>query len=96
MSSFLYQLFNKKFVRSEIHDDQNCFKCDVCLKVFVRKSNLTMYYRMHTRKKLFASQICDEKFSEKSNLVQHQTTHSEIKYFGCNICPEGRFLNTKS
>ena len=78
-----------------VHDDSKCFKCDVCLKAFDRKSKLVTHYRMHTGEKPFACQICDRKFGQKQHLVEHQATHSETKSFKCSICPEGRFFKTK-
>ena len=79
----------------KVHDESKSFKCDVCLKVFPLKSELTRHYRTHTGEKPFACQICDKKFSRKRNLVRHQATHSEVKKFKCSICPEGRYFKTK-
>ena len=71
------------------------FKCDVCLKAFSCKSQLTKHYRTHTGEKPFACQKCDKKFSVKSSLVRHQAIHSDVRNFKCSICPEGRFFKTK-
>ena len=80
----------------KIHGDSKRFKCDVCLKGFHQKINLTMHYRIHTGEKPFACQVCDRKFALKHQLVRHQATHSEIRSFKCSICPEGRFFKTRS
>ena len=77
------------------HGDSKRFKCDVCMKGFNHKSNLTKHYRTHTMEKPFACQVCDRKFALKHQLVRHQATHSEIRSFKCSICPEGRYFKTK-
>ena len=62
----------------KIHNKSKAFKCDVCLKFFSAKSNLTRHYRIHTGEKPFACQICENKIARKDYLVKHQTTHSNV------------------
>ena len=83
-------------LKKQVKPNDKTFECDVCLKVFSCKSELTTHYRTHTREKPFACQICDKKFSVKCNLVRHQATHSDVKSFKCSICHEGRFFKIKS
>ena len=61
-------------------------KCDVCLKMFQCKSELTRHYRTHTGEKPFACQVCDKKFAQKRTLVQHQAIHTGEKPFACQVC----------
>ena len=79
----------------KIHDEPKAFKCDVCLKMFDRKSKLVTHYRIHTGEKPFGCQICDKKFARKDYLVRHQATHSDVRSFKCSICQEGRYFKTK-
>ena len=79
----------------KIHDESKAFKCDICFKVFDRKSKLKVHGRTHTGEKPFACQVCDKKFAQKHHLVQHQATHSEVRAYKCSICPEERFFKTK-
>ena len=79
----------------KVHDESKAFKCDICLKVFDRKSKLEVHCRTHTGEKPFACQICYKKFARKENLVVHQATHSKVRSFKCSICPEGRSFKTK-
>ena len=79
----------------KLHDESKAFKCDICLKVFDKKSNLIQHYRTHTGEKPFTCQICDKKFARKETLTRHQATHRDDRPLKCSICPEGRYFKTK-
>ena len=79
----------------KIHDESKAFKCDVCFKSCLSKSQLKTHYRTHTGEKPFGCQVCDKKFSQKFQLLRHQVIHSEVRSFKCSICPEGRSFKTK-
>ena len=79
----------------KVHDESKAFKCDVCLKLCLSRSELKSHYRTHTGEKPFACQICDRNYARKSDLVRHQATHRDDKPFRCSICPEERYFKTK-
>ena len=42
----------------KVHDESKAFKCDVCLKMYSKKSRLEAHYRNHTNEKPFVCKIC--------------------------------------
>ena len=79
----------------KIHDELKAFRCGVCFKSCLSKSQLKIHYRTHTEEKPFACQNSDKQFEQKGHLVRHQATHSSISSFKCSICPECRFFKTE-
>ncbi|GBN03414.1 Zinc finger protein 782 [Araneus ventricosus] len=64
------------------------FKCDICYKIFSRKSRLTYHYRTHTKEKPYSCNVCNQKFSQKGNLNVHFRTHTHTKEkpYSCDAC----------
>ena len=79
----------------KIHDESKAFKCDVCLKLCLSRSELKSHYRTHTGEKPFACQKCDKKFARKSDLVRHQATHREINLLNAVFVQKEDILKQK-
>ena len=41
----------------KVHDESKAFKCDVCLKLFSKKSRLEAHYRTHTGEEPFLAKF---------------------------------------
>ena len=47
-------------------------KCDICNKIFTRKTNLNVHKRIHTGEKPFQCLFCNQKFRWRTQLKRHQ------------------------
>lgn len=68
----------------------NCEKkrctCEVCGKLFARKSNLKIHMLAHSGEKRYLCELCSRPFSYKSALKKHILTHNEERKFLCELC----------
>ena len=59
--------------------------CKICLKTFMRASDLKIHSIIHSEDKLFCCVICDAKFKRSKDLKFHQKKHEGVK-FNCMQC----------
>ena len=92
-------LFNKTALKNHIkriHEKPvREFKCNVCSKEFVSKSELTQHSFVHSQDKNFVCDVCGKKFASKPYLERHVKTHTGDKpTFTCEVC--GKQLTDKT
>ncbi|XP_077289016.1 uncharacterized protein LOC143913222 [Arctopsyche grandis] len=68
------------------HSGENPLKCNICLKPFSNKFNLSQHKIRYHREKPFKCDICSKSFSNKYNLSRHKICHHGEKPFKCDIC----------
>ncbi|XP_055846092.1 zinc finger protein 37-like [Episyrphus balteatus] len=70
------------------HLNECPFKCDICGKCYVTKSNLTDHIRSKHTKTTFDCDKCKRKFESQSGLREHKYTHDGYPY-NCPLCSVG-------
>ena len=61
------------------------YECELCGKVFKRKSTLLKHEKNHAENKVFRCDVCGQEFSELEELAFHRTSCEE-NYYKCQIC----------
>lgn len=65
------------------------FRCEVCSKVFYKRSRLVSHLVTHSEQKDHICSVCGKGFKNKPQLIRHSNTHSAVPNFCCNICGRG-------
>lgn len=65
------------------------FVCEVCSKVFQKRSRLVSHMVAHSERKDHICSVCGKGFKNKPQLIRHSNTHSAVPNFCCNICGRG-------
>ena len=67
------------FVKKGAKRKRTQHECDVCGKVFDRRSNLDIHMRTHTNERPYECDVCDEAFRQSGHLQKHVRTHTNEK-----------------
>ncbi len=62
------------------------YKCQVCKKMFTKRSALEIHSRVHTGIKPYQCNICSKTFSIPGNLKRHLLIHSGERPYKCIKC----------
>jgi KRAB domain-containing zinc finger protein len=95
-SACSYKSLNKMSLEAhfnKMHLKIRPYICDICLKGFYKKSNLTEHVQTHDKTKKITCEVCGDHFFNKKTLNEHLRLHSNIKPFPCQICNE-RFVTS--
>ncbi|XP_069362806.1 zinc finger protein 420-like isoform X2 [Maniola hyperantus] len=80
------QLNNAAENNSNTFPEKKSFTCDICQKMFKRKSLLIKHIQAHNKIKPYACAFCKFKTAHKGNLRYHVKIHTGEKPFACEIC----------
>ncbi|XP_045783056.1 zinc finger protein 337-like isoform X3 [Maniola jurtina] len=68
------------------YTDQIQYICDVCQKIFQRKSSLVTHIRAHTYANTLSCKLRKRKFCQNSTSSSPRRTHTGEKLFVCKLC----------
>ncbi|XP_055608701.1 myoneurin-like [Uranotaenia lowii] len=89
---FILQNFhnlNKSKRKNQKPNNSRRHQCEVCEKLFIRKSNLIDHLRLHANVKMFSCTFCNASFVQAGNLKSHIRTHTLERPFKCQYCHKG-------
>jgi hypothetical protein len=71
----------------------NRFKCDICSKKCISRSDLEIHMRCHTNERPFECSFCFKKFKTSANRSSHMDIHESTKKHECETCGNVSYLN---
>lgn len=77
----------KRHISTHNKADKTTYKCVLCEKTFLQRSDLTEHTNTHT--KPHQCPLCNQGFARSNTMKRHMDTHIEInnrKYHMCDIC----------
>nr|XP_033819104.1 zinc finger protein 574-like [Geotrypetes seraphini] len=69
-----------------VHILERQHKCQLCGKMFKKKSHLHNHQLTHTGERPFHCKVCSKTFASQANLLRHQLTHTGEKPYRCELC----------
>lgn len=82
---FIQQRYLKKHIY-ELHNKKTQFQCEICDKIFNRRSNYDEHQLIHKNIYLCKCEICSKSFRTPSALKLHERMHTGEKPYKCDIC----------
>ena len=62
------------------------YECEICKKVFSKRSHLATHERVHTGEEPYSCEICKKSFKQNNHLAKHKMIHTGEKAYECEIC----------
>lgn len=62
------------------------YVCEICLKRFMKKSNLVDHLRLHADQRLYKCPHCERSFVQSGNFKAHLRIHTNERPFVCSYC----------
>lgn len=69
-------------------NNKNKFKCDLCNRLFSRKTHLKRHMTIHTDERAYVCTAtgCDKKFRRLDHLQNHLSRHAQLRPYICSHC----------